>query len=347
VKAGLLAALLASASLGAAQAAAYRIGWVWGDQPSATSYTPSTSYSFNSSGGAIGISRSSTGRYFVSFSGLGSSQVSNVLVSGYSTNGTCKVGGWDVSSAGINVYCFDASGNPADSYFTLLYQSRQGTFGSASKGLAFLWANDPTSASYTPSAPYQYNSTGGTNTITRSSTGHYEALLPGLTTIGGTVQVTAYGSGAGRCKVQGWGPASDGQHINVLCFDATGAASDQQFTLAFANKLPIAFLGTKVTGVYGWYNKPRALHFKLSKTYRFNNLTTGKLTGTRNSKGNTVVEYPGSPSYSTSNMLVTAYGSDNSYCNVYGWTPLYTSCYGQGGHPINSQYDVSFDVTTP
>jgi hypothetical protein len=346
VKVGFLAALLAGTSLGAAEAA-NKVGWVWADQPSSASYTPNTNYSFNSSGGAVGITRSGTGTYNVSFSGLGSSLVSNVLVSGYSTNGTCKVSSWGASSASIGVLCFDAAGEPADSLFTLVYQARSGGFGSASKGLAFLWADQASSASYTPSTSYQYNSTGGTNTMTRSAVGVYEAVIPGLNTLGGTVQVTAYGSGAGRCKVSGWGPDVDGQHIGVLCFDSSGAASDQRFTLVFAATVPVAYLGTDVTGIYGWYNKAKGSGYKLSKTYRFNNLTSGALTGTHDAKGDTTVSWPGSASYTTSNQMVTAYGSGNSYCNVQSWAFPSTNCYGQGGHPKDSQYDLSFNASTP
>jgi hypothetical protein len=343
-KVAFTAALLAGVSFGAAEAG-QKVGWVWANQESAASYTPDIDYSFNSAGGAVGITRSSAGVYNVSFAGLGSgTQFSNVLVSGYQTNGTCKVSGWNVGAASIGVLCFDAAGNPADSKYTLLYQSRSGGFGSGSKGLAFLWANDPSAASYTPSSSYQYNSTGGTNTMTRSSVGHYTAILSGLDTVGGTVQVTAYGAGAGRCKVSTWGPDFDGQHVSVLCFDASGAASDQTFTLAFAQKTPLAYLGNEVWGLYGWFQKSKGVGYKLSKIYRFNGLTGGALTGTRSSKGHTTVEYPGSLDLTTSNMLVTAYGDDNSYCNVSGWTPLNTVCYGQGGNPKDSQYNVAFDV---
>jgi hypothetical protein len=48
------------------------------------------------------------------------------------------------------------------------------------------------------------------------------------------------------------------------------------------------------------------------------------------------------PTLGISNMLVTAYGGDNSYCSIVEWFPLFTQCYGQGGHAKDSQYDVSF-----
>jgi hypothetical protein len=338
------AALLASVSFGAAQAG-QKVGWVWANQPDvAGPYQPPAEYSFNSAGGAINITRSGTGTYSVVFSGLGSSnQFSNVLVSAYGGSGTCKVGGWGVSSASVSVLCFDSAGEPADNLFTMVYQSRAGGFGSASKGLAFLWANQSSTSSYTPDSFYQYNSTGGTNTMTRSAVGVYEAVIPGLNTLGGTVQVTAYGSGAGRCKVSGWGPDVDGQHIGVLCFNSSGAPSDELFTLAYAAKVPVAYLGTDVTGLYGWFNKAKGQNYKLSKTYRFNSLgSDSALIGNRSAKGLTSVDTLSSPSLGSSNMLVTAYGEDSSYCNVVEWFPLYTQCYGQGGHAKDSQYDVSF-----
>lgn len=346
VRSGFLALLLGGASLGAAQAG-QKVGWVWADQPESANYTPDTDYSFNSSGGNVSISRSSAGTYTVAFPGLGSSLFSNVLVSGYSTSGTCKVGAWSTAGASISVLCFDQNGNPQDSYFTLVYQARSGTFGSATKGLAFLWANQASNPSYTPDTLYQYNSTGATNTIVRSGTGVYTAILPGLTAVGGAVQITAYGAGAGRCKTSGWGVDVDGEHVNVLCFNASGAPSDETFTLLYATKVPVAYLGTEVTGVYGWFHKAKGQHYKLFKAYRFNNLTGDALLGNRDSKGSTEVQFLSSASYTTSNMLVTAYGFDNSYCNVDSWYPLDTNCYGQGGHDKDSQYDVSFNVTPP
>jgi hypothetical protein len=338
-----LAALLAGASFGTAHAG-FRIGWVWADQPSAASYTPDTDYSFNSSGGGVGITRGSAGRYVVTFAGLGSSQVSTVLISAYGSAGICKLEGWHAATADATVRCFDAAGAPADSRFTLLYQSRTGNFGNSGRGLAFLWASQSTTPSYTPPAAYQYNSTGATNIMSRTGVGQYEALLPGLTTLGGTVQITAYGTDAARCKVKKWEPDTDGQHVEVLCFNASGAPSDERFTLLYAKGVPPGYLGATVKGVYGWFNKARGQNYLLNRIYRFNNLTAGALTGDQIEKGKTEVTWTGSASLATSSMLVTAYGVTNSYCNVVGWAPLDTACYGQGGSLKDSQYTVGFDA---
>ncbi len=70
----------------------------------------------------------------------------------------------------------------------------------------YVWANNVTSASYTPSLTYSYNSRGGANTITRSAAGIYQVKIGNLSTTGGHVQVTSYGAGSVNCKVQSWGP---------------------------------------------------------------------------------------------------------------------------------------------
>jgi hypothetical protein len=342
-----LALLFAGASVGASQAAT-RIGWVWADQPSAVSeYTPDAGYSYNSAGGAISITRSATGSYAVKFAGLGNSLTDNVLVTAYGSNGTCKVGSWGASGADqyAYVYCFDAAGAAADSYFDLVYQAHSGNIGTSSKGLAFLWANDSTSPSYTPSTGYQYNSTGGTNTITRSGVGVYHAFLPGLDKVGGHVQVTAYGSTADRCKTSGWSSDSSGTYVDVLCFDSAGAPVDTRYTLEYSRHLPTAFLTTATTkGFYAWASQPSSASYTTSGPYSYNAYGTGKITAVRDDKGYYHLSPPTVGSYSTSNVLVTAYGSDNSYCNSSGWYPVYVSCYKQGGDAVNSRFNASFQT---
>ena len=348
VRSAALAALFAGAGLGAANAAT-AIGWVWADQPDAVAaYTPSTGYSYNSSGGAVTVTPSSTGVYTVAFDGLGNNLTDNVLVTAYETNGYCQVSSWGGSPGGaqsVTVRCFDAAGAPANSYFDMVYQAHSGNLGTSSKGLAFLWADQQSSPSYTPSTSFQYNSTGATNTLTRSSTGVYEALLPGLDKVGGHVQVTAYGTTAARCKTSGWGSDSSGTSVGVRCFDATGAPSDQRFTLEYSRRLPTAFQTIASTkGVYAWASQPANPSYFTSGPYSYNAFGTGKLTSTRDGKGLYRVSFDDPFSYSTSDVLVTAYGSDSNYCNSGGWTPLYVQCFKQGGAPVNAQFDVSYQT---
>ena len=60
-------------SPGAPAAGSMRLAYVWANNPTAASYTPSTTYSHNSSGSPVSITRSSAGRYAVTFAGLGGS----------------------------------------------------------------------------------------------------------------------------------------------------------------------------------------------------------------------------------------------------------------------------------
>ena len=99
---------------------------------------------------------------------------------------------------------------------------------SGPRGSAFVWANQPSSASYLPSPAYQWNSRHSftaVNTITRTAVGSYTVRLPDLGAVSGTVLVTAYGPGTNNCKVLGWGPSGTAQLVNVRCFTATGVRS--------------------------------------------------------------------------------------------------------------------------
>jgi len=45
-------------------------------------------------------------------------------------------------------------------------------------------------------------------------------------------------------------------------------------------------------------------------------------------------------------MLVTAYGYSSDYCNSAGWgsNVMYVACYQQGGTPVSSDFDVTFQT---
>jgi hypothetical protein len=349
LKAAGLAGVLAVSALGSAEAAT-RIGWLWADQPAtAGPYTPDPSYSFNSVGGAVSVTRLAKGVYRASFGGLSSLDPSNVLVTAYDFNGWCNSFGWggDGDTVLATVNCFNYKGNPADAQFTLVYQSHSGTFGDAEKGTGFVWAGNPGTTDYTPDSAYSYNSTGGTNTVHRALTGNYEVTLPGFDLVGGTVQVTAYGPSANRCKVGGWGVHEGGTTIAVICFDKTGAAADTPYELVYSRNVPVAYKSlATTTGAYAWAQRRRpAVTYKPSKIYQYNNMSVGKLTAGRYDKGRYHVDIPGSPSFSSSNVLVTAEGFNNTYCNVVGWYPIDVDCFRQGGQRIDAQFDVATQVT--
>lgn len=212
-------------------ASAQKSGYVWANEPASASYTPNATYSFNSSGGAINISRTSVGTYSVRFSGLGGGAGGNVLVTSYGNGSeTCKVASWGSAGADFtaNVRCFSATGTASDSMYSVRVAWNSPTLGKN----GYAWADNPTVGSYTPNASYSYNSSGGPISISRSGVGAYSVNFSGLGggAGGGNVQVTAYGTDAATCKVASWSFAGDFT-ASVRCFQTGGSAVDTRFTI--------------------------------------------------------------------------------------------------------------------
>ena len=354
--AGGLACALAVASAGAAQAATTsRIGWVWASNPTDTSpYTPDPSYSYNSAGGAITITRLGAGYYEVQFAKLSTGVVGgDVQATEYSGSGYCMASGWSFTTKGrvVTAYvnCYDASGNASDNTFTLLYQMHSGNIGNAGRGLAYLRADQPSTGSYTPTGALQYNSTGASNSIVRHSVGNYTATLPGLTRNGGSVQVTAFlGNAAARCKVSGLSSNSNATFVDVLCFNSSGQAADEAFDLAYSDRESFGHTNSATArGAYALTNKPLdKSSYTPTLAFQYNGFGTGNLAAIKDGKGIDTVSIPGDIAYSTSNVLVTSFDSTSNYCNVQNWSSsaIAINCYAQGGVPVDSKFYAAFQT---
>ena len=253
----------------AAQAAA-AYGYVWADQPTTASYTPAASSQANSTGALNTIVRSGAGIYIVTFPGLArATNGGTVNVTAYRAGGIyCGVRSWGMNGGGgivVIVLCTAPNGTTADAHFDATY-----TVPKARGKMGYVYAENPTSASYTPAAFYQFNSTGGVNTIRRFGTGSYVVTLPGLAASGngGTVKVTAYGVSAVRCKVTSWGSnGTGGIDVGVQCYTAAGAPIDGYYTMSFA--LNRNLLGTGNGYGYAWpTSPPRARTRPLPSTRR-------------------------------------------------------------------------------
>jgi len=352
-----LAGLFVLAGADAAHAT-NKVGWVWADQPDASGpYTPDTSYSFNSTGGSITVTPLSQGQYLVDFDGLAGNDPSNVQITAYGTSGYCQSTGWIKGFHGIaeaSVQCFGAKGDPQNSYFTLLYQQRSAPVGnSADKSMAYLLADQPGAANYTPNANFNYNATGTPNSVTRNGTGDYVAHLPGLVQSGGNVQVTAVdSSGAGaRCKIgaNGWQSGATETFVSVACFDDHGAAADKMFSLAYTLHEPYGLTTEKHSkGAYGYAHKPKSLHaYNVYKPFAFSTLRAGAMTSQKTAAGTYSVNFRDSlPSFTSSLVLVTSDKSavSNAYCNVIEWFPIDVQCFKQGGNPIDATFNVTYQT---
>jgi hypothetical protein len=204
------------------------LAFAFANKPTTADYAPPGSASNNPSG-PIRITRSGVGVYSVKFTGFGNKLATNGGHAQVVAIGTgaqhCKVGGWGGSpDLFVSVYCYSRDGLLKDVKFNIF-------FATPNPELAYAWADQPSSASYSPSSFYRSNPSGGGVTITRSGTGRYTVTWSGLSLLdGGDVQVTAYSSGNITCKVEGWGA----QSVNVRCFNpGTNALVDSYFDIMY------------------------------------------------------------------------------------------------------------------
>jgi hypothetical protein len=252
------------------------------------------------------VRRVGTGRYrldvtnFSGDSGNGGN-VQVTAVGNTSSNRHCKVESWGNSSSTqmIDVRCFSTQGNPQDSRFALSFVRRGSRRG-------YVWANNPSSASYVPDRFFSHNSAGGVNTISRSGPGVYSVTLPGLAGNGGNVQVTAYGVPSDYCKVSSWGGSP--LRVGVRCFNAAGTPVDTRFSAIFEES-PIDF-----PGAFAWADQPLNPFYTPSLAYQ-QNVRGGPVTIQRTATGTYWVRFPGGIKPGV--PLVTAYGSGSERCRVF------------------------------
>jgi hypothetical protein len=354
----LAAASVALVSLaGAAPASAAPSGplgnaFVWANDPTAASYTPSATYQYNSTAEfqtVNTINRTGTGSYTVLLPNLGTPS-GTVLVNAYGfTANSCKVASWGPSGTTqtINVRCFNPAGQLADTQFSLSYNNWVG----GGSDIGYVWANQPTSASYTPATNYQGNSSGADNQVTRWATGSYQVWLPNLGQSAGHVEVTAYGYGSERCKVTGWGPSGTTQVVGVACFTTTGVPVDTLFTLTYVRDTnilgnnPVCCEPDGFPTAYVWAHDPTSASYVPSSTYQFSDFgARDQISVNRLSTGYYAV-HDGYVTFSAGNVQVTAYGSGSEYCHVAYWTPtdgIRVLCYDASGNPVDTLYDASY-----
>jgi hypothetical protein len=295
----------------------------------------------------------------VTLPGLGNGLNSNVQVNATNTNGRghyCNVINWGTSNGVdvvVNVACFDLSNSPILADFALFYQAR--TTPPIGAGIAYVWADQPTAPSYTPNPNYSFNSIGGPNSITRSSTGNYTVILGDFGSNDSNAQVTAYGNVAARCQLTGWKQSfDDGAHVGVHCVNTTGAAADELFSLSFARG-GIAGSG-KLAGGFAWANKPARKNYRPDKTEQFSNISQAQFMTAHRIGGKVQGDYslsvpnPGNLDFPQFISMVTSIGTNGEYCDTDGIfleppdLNLGIVCYDFVGRSINTQYSATLMV---
>ncbi len=207
------------------------LAFAFANKPTGTNYAPLASASHNPTG-ALRVFRNGIGNYTVRFSGFATRVTANgghAQVSGLGTGAQhCKVASWGPSGSDlhVNVLCYRRTGELVDQKFNVF-------FATPNPNLAYVWANQPSTNSYSPSTFYRSNPSGGAVSISRVGVGRYTVTWSGLALLdGGDVQVTAYGGGNIVCKVEGWSSIA----ATVRCFNpGTSIPFDSFFTILFAS----------------------------------------------------------------------------------------------------------------
>ena len=323
-------------------ATSFTSGYVWNPSLTGTSTAPST-YSYSSSGQSNTITQTGTGLYRVDFPGLGTEVGGNVQVTAYGWGSErCKVSSWgsDGSKVSANIACFDSQGIAVDALFTASYLRATGPWPFFNGG--YLWADQPTAASYTPYSTYQWNSSGANNTVQRIGVGSYYATFPGITVNGGTVEVTAYGPGSEYCKVSSWGS----NVVYVNCFNSSGQAADTRFTLSFTDQSPH---GTP-SYAYAWADQPTAASYTPSTYYQktFKSCySPGPVTIQRTWTGRYTASIPNFI-IDNSGVKVTAYGWGPETCKAASWgasnsaTQVNIVCFDAAGNPVDTYFTFDY-----
>jgi hypothetical protein len=199
-------------------------------------------YQWNSTGATNSISYLGPGQYHVRLPGQASDYGGSVQVTAYDSAAYCKVEGWTSNGNDLDAYvrCFAPGGEPADSMFTLAFDTRVPT-GAPSGGYA--WGNQPDSASYTPALHYQRVEKDGVLQSAsvkskRISQGSYSVHYPRLKSTGSAALVTAYGAEPEYCNIVGWLEdgnllGTTGTKVKLVCYDMGGNLTDSQFVSAY------------------------------------------------------------------------------------------------------------------
>ncbi|HZN76707.1 MAG TPA: hypothetical protein VFC00_34205 [Micromonosporaceae bacterium] len=301
-------------------AIASKAAFVWNPNASAD-YTATGSYWYNSTGGGISIAHTSTGRYTITYAGLGTSGgVAHVQAYG-STSNWCNVVNWGASGADekVNVACYASNTAPADTQFVANFAvGHQST-----AHFSYLWSDQASATGkHNANVTYRYDSTGREPWIERISAGKYRVFLPASydeQNEPNTIQVTTYGASTFRCKVSK--PYAGAGIHEVLCTDAPGTLYDARFVVSFSAEGSI--IG-RTDNRFGDYTQ-----------------TSAGVTQSGTGVYNVPAQEMGSP---RGQVVATAIGNTASYCHVGNWYPSSTTlimvvrCYAPNGSPTNAGF---------
>ncbi|GIE87529.1 hypothetical protein [Actinoplanes regularis] len=266
-----------------------RAGFVFADRPHDARYKPAAQCS--SVGAENTLERLGTGRYRVTFHGLGRDGGVAEVTPVTPEDRICTLVDWrpDGDDERVEVDCFDRSGVPADSGFSARYWHLRDAEGTA----AYLRIGDPGRTGQTLEDAYSYNSLHGTNSADREDVGSYVVRF-GLQdrVSGGAVKVTAIGDTATVCGVQRWSGETGESRlaVPVRCRDGAGQPVDSRFAVTFSVALGAG--PSPLPGAHLLADRPAEPEYTAAGVFQFN--STGNAdTVTRSAAGEYRVALPG------------------------------------------------------
>ena len=329
-----------------------RFGYALADQPTgAGSYIPDPAYRYNSSGGTVEITHTSTGVYSVRFAGLGRApgQRDNVQVSGFSTTAVyCKPRVWDASGADlmVDVSCFTWNAIATDSRFTILALGAR-AFGRTTP-TAFALVLPDTGSRFLDSAATTRNSTGGNVAFGYVSEGNYAMQLKGLesawTASPVAIQLTTVGQGPRRCSVTAVDPSMAG--FGITCTrPGGGAPGDSPYSLLWLQRgRPSMRFG------FAWTNNESSTADYAPDTHYALNSSGGAISARRTGLGQYRIVFAGLARQpgATETVLGSPFlFGPHRICDVTSWgnsgandLEVTVACFDLVGAPTNTRFDV-------
>lgn len=307
---------------------------------------------YNSAGKAVQFSRTGTGRYRLSFPGLG--QVGgegHVQVTAYgAVPGHCSVDSWGGTDFAANLACVDATGADADLPFGV---SATWPRPHSSGGNAFI-SDDivPSASGQKAKAASAYNSYNGAATgaitVAKIGTGITETafIRMGSDAVNpGNALVTLHGKEPGWCKISDISMTGSDVTVVTACFRESGAPADYLFSLSAISPT----IGARDFSLgYAIAPGPSGFDDSLPDPSQAFNSEGGPISSKRLGKGRYQVRFQGMEAAGQDRsgvVQVSAYGGTGPlFCQVGDWKPAEASadilCSDAAGYPEDSRFSI-------
>jgi hypothetical protein len=196
----------------------------------------------NSTGGHVGVARTSQGVFSIGFTGLGlasggaSGPVGFLVTPVGQGVRRCRVHAYDLTAGGLQVVCTGAGEGLQDAAFSVLWVTK----GRSGLRYGFAWAHNATATSpYVILPEVSRNSSGGSVTSRQTAVGQYRVVFAGLARPAGAteiVMVSAFGGNLATeraiCTIGSWGNSgANDLAVTVSCVDRAGTALNSRFDI--------------------------------------------------------------------------------------------------------------------